>query len=202
MSGYYLSAPFDDVAVLAVYSFEPESIGGELEFQQVVQAFLRAAVDSDKRKLIVDLQGNGGGFVDLGLDLVGQLFPSLKPDVKSNMRTSLGLKLLVRTSAAIYEGDIGNPDLNETEIDLAETIPFSYQSVMTPNGDNFPSLKAFYGPVTNHGGEFTAYFQNNYSDSHQSDILGEGIIVTGTNNRTGFLQPFAARDIIMLHDGL
>ena len=35
-----------------------------------------------------------GGFVDLGTDLFGQLFPSMPPNSKSDMRAHLGLEIL------------------------------------------------------------------------------------------------------------
>ena len=197
VSGYYLDAPFGDVAVLAIYSFDPLNEGGELEFQSTVQSFLSAAVESGKHKLIIDLQGNTGGYIDLALDTFAQLFPSKPPDVKSNMKTSLGMQLLAQTAADIFNGDLNNPDLNETEIDVADITPFAYQSVMTPNAKKFHSFDSFYGPVDG----FTQYFQNNFSDPHQSDILGTGIIVTGTNNRTHNLQPFSSNQVILLYDG-
>ena len=197
VSGYFLDAPFDHVAVLAIYSFDPLNEGGELEFQSTIHAFLSAAVTSDKHKLIIDLQGNTGGYIDLALDTFAQLFPSIPPDVKSNMKTSLGMQLLAQTAADIYDNDLHNPDLNETEIDLADITPFAYQSVMTPDAKNFASFDSFYGPVDG----VTQYFQNNYSDPHQSDILGTGINVTGTNNRMHYLQPFSSNQVIMLYDG-
>lgn len=63
VSGYYLNAAgLEDVAVLAIYSFDPATDGGELEFQDVVQTFLSMATKAGKKKLVIDLQGNGGKY--------------------------------------------------------------------------------------------------------------------------------------------
>lgn len=64
VAGYYLNdTGLTDVAVLQVSEFLSQtdnSLDYEKEFQKVVQKFLDAAVKSKKKKLIIDLQGNGG----------------------------------------------------------------------------------------------------------------------------------------------
>lgn len=64
VAGYYLNATgLTDVAVLKVSGFSPTNgqfLDYEKEFQAVVQKFLDAAVKSKKKKLIIDLQRNGG----------------------------------------------------------------------------------------------------------------------------------------------
>ena len=64
VAGYYLNATgLTDVAVLKVAAFSPANgnlLDYEKEFQAVVQKFLDAAVKSKKKKLIIDLQRNGG----------------------------------------------------------------------------------------------------------------------------------------------
>lgn len=64
VAGYYLNdTGLTDVAVLQVSEFlsqTDDSLNYEKEFQSVVQKFLDAAVKSKKKKLIIDLQRNGG----------------------------------------------------------------------------------------------------------------------------------------------
>lgn len=69
VAGYYLnSSGYTDVAILKITEFQSSSGGArdyQEEFQDVVEKFLAAAVRSKKRKLIIDLQGNGGTFQSL-----------------------------------------------------------------------------------------------------------------------------------------
>ncbi|EXJ78245.1 hypothetical protein A1O3_09406 [Capronia epimyces CBS 606.96] len=206
VAGYYLSEPgLTDVAILKVSNFKPSTTvpaNYEGEFQMVVQKFLDAALRTGKRKLIIDLQSNTGGFIDLGTDLFAQLFPTIPPNSKSNMRAHLGLQILgnvassiVATAEMTSNGDHGAEEENRY-------VPLAFQTVVDPESRNFADFQSFYGPQQLNGGQFTAFFQNNYTDPVSSDYQGQGIIITGTNNRTGFRQPFAPQDIVVLTDGL
>jgi hypothetical protein len=74
IGGYYLSGQgYEDVAVLSVPSFSPETEDGPQEFQDLTGSFLQAAADAGKKKLVIDLRGNGGGFVFLGYDMFKQV---------------------------------------------------------------------------------------------------------------------------------
>ena len=92
---------------------------------------------------------------------------------------------------------------DETDEDYAENqyVPLAFQSIVDPELRGFPNFEAVYGPFERNGGNYTAFFQNNYTDPNSSDFAGQGIIITGTNDRKGFRQPFAAQDIIVLYDG-
>ncbi len=78
--GFFLSGQgYDDVAVLAVSSFAGQGVGG-LEyltnFQDVVASFLEQSRQAGKRRLVVDLTANGGGFVVAGFELFAQVSSS------------------------------------------------------------------------------------------------------------------------------
>lgn len=92
---------------------------------------------------------------------------------------------------------------DETDEDIAENLftPLAFQTIVDPQLRNFPNFETVYGPFPKNGGNYTAYFQNNYTDPNSSDFAGEGIIITGTNDRTGFRQPFAPQDVVALYDG-
>ncbi|RVX69845.1 hypothetical protein B0A52_05679 [Exophiala mesophila] len=206
VAGYYLSDPsYADVAVLKITEFESLTSSAhdyQEEFQQVVEKFLSAAVRSKKRKLIIDLQGNSGGYIDLGTDTFAQLFPSMPPNSKSDMRAHLGLEILGNAASqnisAVKKTD------SEEDDKIAKTIlaPLAYQTIVDPNLRAFPNFEAVYGPFERNGSNFTAFFQNNYTNVDASDAVGSGVIITGTQNRTGFRRPFAPQDMIVLHDGL
>ena len=68
ISGYF---PRDnaDLAVLVIPTFQPAD---DVQFANVVRLFLATAKSAGKKKLMIDLRGNGGGNVPLAYDL----FPS------------------------------------------------------------------------------------------------------------------------------
>jgi hypothetical protein len=95
VAGYFLNGiGYDDVAVLAMPSFEPTGSDAEDGFQAIVEAFLAAAVEAKMTKLIVDVSANGGGDIDLGWDTFAQLFPSMRPNTLGNSRATLGSSIL------------------------------------------------------------------------------------------------------------
>lgn len=196
VAGYFLNTTaHENVAILSIPSFDPESVGGQLQFQQVVQKFLAEAKQANKTKLIVDLQANGGGVINLGLDTFAQLFPSIPPNTQGEEAATVGLNILGTTLSNIEAGAQTQKAKNN---DLV--APLTVQALMTLNGTGFPSWSTYFGPISRHGGNFTSLFQDNYSNPILSDD-GSGVVITGTNNRIGFTQPFTATDIIMLTDG-
>ncbi|KAK2770515.1 peptidase s41 family protein [Colletotrichum kahawae] len=82
ISGYFMEGKgYEDTAVLAVLGFSPWTISkpnGTFEIREAfrtVAEFLEKAKDAKKKKLIIDVQGNGGGFIAAGFQLYNQLFP-------------------------------------------------------------------------------------------------------------------------------
>ena len=197
VAGYFLNGTGNDnVAVLSIPSYNAALPGQELEFQDVVQSFLAAAQRAGRTKLIIDLQANGGGIVDLGLDTFAQLFPSKRPNTQGNMVSNVGQDIIGRTFSNIEAGDQTQAAKNA---DLAQA--WTVQADMTLDGKGFASWDDFIGPVQLHGGNFTKLFQLNYSNEALSDSTKGNIVITGTNNRTGFTQVFNASDMVMLYDG-
>lgn len=198
VSGYFLnSTEFQNVAVLAIPSFSP-ALGAEVEFQAVIESFLAEAKQAGKTKLIIDLQANGGGIVPLGIDTFAQLFPSFSPPLsQGNFRASEGTNLFgqgITDGAAIA---IEKRGINLTAADEAYLfLPYSAFSELKPDGTEFSSWSELFGPISLNNDNFTNLAQDN-----QSAVLVPGLVVTGTNNRTGFTQPFAAEDMILVYDG-
>jgi hypothetical protein len=197
VAGYFLNGTGNDnVAVLSIPSYNGALPGQELEFQNVVQSFLVAAQQAGRTKLIIDLQANGGGIVDLGLDTFAQLFPSKRPNTQGNMVSNVGQDIIGRTFSNIEAGDQTQAAKNA---DLLQA--WTVQADMTVDGKGFASWDDFIGPVQLHGGKFTKLFQLNYSNEALTDNSKGKIVITGTNNRTDFTQVFKASDMIMLYDG-
>jgi hypothetical protein len=197
VAGYFLNdTGNENVAVLSIPSYSAELPGQELEFQNVVQSFLAAAKHAGKTKLIIDLQANPGGVVDLGLDTFAQLFPSMRPNTQGNMVSNVGQDVIGRTYSNIEAGD-----QNQTARNADFTAQWTVQADMNVDGVGFASWDDFIGPVHLHGGNFTKLFQLNYSNVAITENSQDGIIISGTNNRTGFTQVFNASDMILLYDG-
>lgn len=77
-AGYFLNGTgYGDVAILSVSGFSPEgaidSITYLLNFQDTVEKFLAQCKAQNKKRLVVDVTANGGGFVVAGYDLFAQV---------------------------------------------------------------------------------------------------------------------------------
>lgn len=77
-AGYFLNGTgYDKVAVLSVASFSNGDNVGTLEyltnFQDTVSKFLAKSKEEGKERLVIDLTGNGGGFVIAGYELFAQV---------------------------------------------------------------------------------------------------------------------------------
>lgn len=137
----------------------------------------------------------------MGADTFAQLFPSVPLTSKSNLRDHLGFWIVgnvASSNATAEEKASGEDDEVISELTYA---PMAYQSVVTDDLRNFSDFQSYYGPNQLYGGNFSAFFQDNYTNIDDTDFEGSGIVVTGTNNRTGFRQPFAAQDIVVVYDG-
>lgn len=198
IAGYYLNdTGYEDVAVLQITGFEPQTENDYYitQFPAVLSDFLASATSDGKKKLIIDLQGNGGGVIDLGTDLFVQLFPNLHPNVKTNMRRTLGMDIIISSAAA----EVDAVDANATigDIEAYNNQPFAYQYDVDPNNDNIDSVQQLLDGITVDGTEFTTFFQTNYSDPIASEITGFEI----TQTDPAATPPFAPENIIVLTDG-
>lgn len=205
LSGYFLDG-HEDVAVLVIRSFLSRSPGFLEDFQWILESFLELAQEQKKTKLIIDFQGNGGGFVDASTELLAQLFPNVPPDQKNNMRASLGMQLILEKESRAYEKILqSGVDAEDVSILEATQIWAAWQALMKPNASEFVSFDDFYGPNDQgQDGNYTRFFQSNYTNSDPTDLDQEDIQITGYGNRLrapGTPPPFNASDIVILTDG-
>lgn len=210
ISGFFLrDSVYNDVAVLSVPSFNPRNTTNHIpeirEFQKTLQEFLAEAKKSRKTKLIIDIQSNGGGSIALGVELFAQLFPSLTAYSGLNLRATQVNKIYgqivsgLNASSQVYKVDIdynftANPDA------LTAASPYNYRQDVLPDGSApYASWSEVFGPVVTSHDNLTNVFRMNYTDPLW--VSGARLIITGTGNRTGFAQPFAASNIVILSDG-
>lgn len=206
ISGFFLEDPlYNDVAVLSVPGFGSKgTFAEEQEFQKVLQEFLAEAKKSKKTKSIIDLQGNGGGVIALAVELFAQLFPSLTAYSGRNMRATRANEVLgqgisgLNSSSHVHALDY---DYIDDEEALSLITPYNYRQDMLPDGSaTYGSWSEAFGPVVTSHDNFTNVFRTNYSDPFWASA--NHLIITGTGNRTGFSQPFDAKEIVILSDGI
>lgn len=81
VAGYFLNGTgLDDVAILRITSFANETADPDLRtatFVNTTRDFLAAATAANKKKLIIDVSGNGGGNTILPNDVVSITFYGL-----------------------------------------------------------------------------------------------------------------------------
>jgi hypothetical protein len=201
IGGYFLDDPaYSDVAVLSVPSFVGDD--GEITFQQTGEQFIAAAKAAGKTKLIVDVSANAGGTILQGYDLFKQLFPTIDPYAAADrVRAHEAVEQIGTVFSDVsgkYPRSLNEPD----EIVDIESAPFNYRSDLNPlTGEAFTSWKDKYGPVPNHGDQFTHDFRWNLNDPLTEWNSG-GIDIHGYGNLTNYgAQPFEAESIVVVYDG-
>jgi hypothetical protein len=154
INGFYLDGPgHEDVAVLQVVNFVNYD-AWELPFQQTSQNFFAQAIADGKTKLVIDVQGNGGGTILQGYDLFKQLFPSIDPYGANRFRYTEALDLIGQSYSAFgSQFPRGIPD-NST-IQNIQAQPFDYHTDMTADGKPFESWQEKVGPIELNGGKMT-----------------------------------------------
>ncbi|KAK7744698.1 hypothetical protein SLS62_010117 [Diatrype stigma] len=202
--GFFLTDPgYDDVAVLSVSSFAGEGVESVeylTNFQEVVASFLDQSKQAGKKRLIVDLSANGGGFVVAGFELFAQIFPNISQFGADNMRLSDSLSDIANVIGGLpadFQPTTPNEAaalqaLTQSSV-LSNLIP---GGVFTPAGEMFASVDDIVAPVALQGDEFTAY-QNTPLNMPASDFN-----LTGTGSRADPPPAvFAPSDVVLLTDG-
>ncbi|KAH8429119.1 uncharacterized protein LDX57_006789 [Aspergillus melleus] len=192
ISGYFPEDPeWKDLAVLLVPSFATSEKGNDepLAFANSATQFIQEAKKAGKKKLIIDLSNNGGGFIASGMDLFKLFFPDKDIYTAARLRAHEALNLYGKAMSKLPQGS-----------ELAGRFPFTIPNLVTPNQTyTFQSWEEFYGPHKLAQSNQTSLFSNlKLSASNwYSVIRGYGIV---KQNETS--SPFAAEDILLLTDGL
>ena len=200
LAGYYLKgAEVDDVAVLSVLSFSPKSV---VEYQAVAETFLADAVRDGKKRLVVDLSANNGGYILSGYDLFRQLFPKTEQVGLTRFRNNQIQDAAININRKLLPKSFDPKKGNLEEIRAYEKN-WNYRIDLDQDGNKFNSSEEKFAGH--------AFSQTNYSSLISWDLndpylttqgpVAFGTEITGYGNRTNFTQPFAAENIIMLTDG-
>ncbi|KAI9050054.1 hypothetical protein LZ554_006199 [Drepanopeziza brunnea f. sp. 'monogermtubi'] len=197
ISGYYL--PNSDVGVIAMNSFEPNT---PAEFQAVMQTMLAEMKRDGKTKLVVDLQGNGGGIVVNGFDAFRQLFPTNQDQVLARQRYGPTYATLTQTVSDQFANFTVKGSMDFTRVSLFQSA-FDVGFDLNQNRTAFSSRAEKFGPNPINGDQFSGLQQNNFEDPNftSDETTGAGMDITGYGARKNFTQPFPAANIVMLYDG-
>ncbi|RAL66214.1 hypothetical protein DID88_005886 [Monilinia fructigena] len=199
-TGYPTLEPgFEDVAVLSLLAFESESIA---EFQAVTQTFLADAVRDGKTKLIVDLQGNAGGYILQGYDEFRQLFPHIVQDGNTKMRESEGFLTIAKIFSKDIPADYDPNTASDTIISEYQTW-FNYRFDYNLTNQPFLTYEDKFAPHAYKGDNYTNFLRWNLNNpmTTTNTTYGLGIEVSGYGSLSNLTQPFAAENIVMIYDG-
>jgi hypothetical protein len=205
-AGYFLNGTgYDDVAVLAVSAFSPsgdvDAVTFLLDFQSTVETFLAACKQAGKRRLVIDVTANGGGYVVAGYDLFAQLFPDVDQFQGHNLRLSSSLEDMARIANSIPDSIALNATQTQQEalfalqnsVVVSNLVP---GSVFAPNGTNLTTADSILGPIILKGDRFTAYQATPLNDTNAAYNL------TGTGSRSNPAPAvFSPKDVVLLTDG-
>jgi hypothetical protein len=207
IGGYFLEDDYSDVAVLSVPSFV--GINAQEEFQATAATFLAAAKAAGKKKLIVDVQANGGGTILLGYDLYKLLFPNNIDHAAADRFRAfestdiIGQKFseVAGTFPRTLVNETGNETLAALNDNIASSV-FNYRTDIDVNLENFDSWEDKFGPgIQQKGDNFTNLFRWNLSDV-LIPLNSGGVYIHGYGPLANYTeQPFAAEDVVVVTDG-
>ncbi|KAF3040604.1 hypothetical protein E8E11_000248 [Didymella keratinophila] len=179
VAGYILDSNYSNVAVLVFPSMDTK-----LNFsdgQEAVRSFLHTSVQQGKKKLVVDLRGNGEpyGGARYRAHEAFQDYSAALADVAANQTTQSD------------EDDVS---------DGGTSTSFLWSNILDANQEPYTSFKDYYGPDELQNDTFTSVRRYNFSRTpggHPSpvNLTGYGVIPAST-------QPFMAENIVIVQDGL
>ena len=205
IGGYYLEDDKSDIAVLSVPSFV--GIDAQKEFQATAADFLVTAKAAGKKKLIIDVQANGGGTILLGYDLYKLLFPSKVDHAAADRFRAFESTDIIGQKISDYSAPFprveATEEQNKTQYEANQIISsvFNYETNLDVDSHNFTSWDDMYGPVSDKDdNNYTNLFRWNLADplifeSGGIDIHGYGTLANYSTT------PFAAEDVVVVTDG-
>lgn len=150
-------------------------------------------------RLIVDLSANNGGFVLSAYDLFRQIFPQTEQVGLTRARNNPVQERAVKIRPKIVAEPFDPNTAGQEEL-VAQQSVFNFRYDLDVNGKHFTSAAEKFQDHPYKESNFSALLQWDLNDPFTT-VKGPtafGTEITGYGNRTGFKQPFAAEDIIMV----
>ncbi|KAF2855717.1 hypothetical protein T440DRAFT_485816 [Plenodomus tracheiphilus IPT5] len=198
VSGYFLQDV--DAAVLSLPSFGQTgySIGN---FSAAVSYFIANVTNEGLTRVVIDLQQNTGGTVELAFSTFKRFFPDNVPFSGSRRRNHQLANTLGEAYTAYFNSfDLEDPRYNDYVADEWVVTP----RLNAVTGQNFTSWAEYTGPVEEKDDSFSLTERYNLSSSVFDAALFEGWIPWGYTPEApveNYTQPFATENIVLLTDG-
>lgn len=168
----------EEIGVLVLNIFMPMGDGTETgfipQFSKGVAGAISYLREKNCTKIIIDVSGNGGGFIRSGRDAVRQFFPGEETFFASNMRWNPALATM------LLEGN----GTNATYWDLG-------QYKRASDNSDFKSYAEFLGPVAKGGDSFTVIAVDDNVEVEKEDMEPLPASYSGP-------QPFATENIVIV----
>ena len=149
MTGYFLH----DIStgVISIPSFDQSGwdVGN---FSLTVQEFINGATAAKLSKVVIDLQQNTGGNIELVFDIFKRFFPDVDPFAGSRRR-SHELANVLGGATTGYWDSLSLDDAAYYNLAADEWVITDRLNADT--GRNFTSWPEYFGPLTNHGDSFS-----------------------------------------------
>ena len=198
VSGYYLDGEgFNDVAVLSMLAFESEST---VEFQAVVQDFIADALAAGKKKMVIDVSANGGGYILQGYDTFRQFFPQIVQEDYTRFRENEYLLTIAHVFSDAIPANY-DPDTASQEIISDYENFYNYRYDYNLTEQPFATFEDKFDPHYFEGDPFTNIVRWDLNDplTTSNETEGFGTDITGYGSRKNFTQPFAAENVILVY---
>ncbi|KAI9925877.1 hypothetical protein MW887_005683 [Aspergillus wentii] len=189
VSGYFLNEKdTQDVAVLLIPTFAVKTPYLE-SFVNSTAKFLKEAAAAGKKKLVIDVTGNGGGLVELGQILFKFLFPNAPIQNAGRFRFHEAINLMGKTYGYLDYND-GPEDLMEIRI----LNGFARTAAVTPDQKRgFKTVSDLYGPHEIMGQNVSSLFSNNLTLTSETPGLAQDYDITA--------PLFKPENILLVTDG-
>ncbi|KAF5846397.1 hypothetical protein GGP41_003794 [Bipolaris sorokiniana] len=198
ISGYFL--PQVNAATLSIPSFAQysDSIG---DFSSAVGDFISNTTKQGLKRVVIDLQQNTGGTVELAFSTFKRFFPNVDPYAGSRRRNH-HLGGIIGEAYTSYFNSLDPSDPDYEYFLAAEWVATSRLNAAT--GQNFTSWAEYTGPVLEKGDSFSLTERYNLSNSAFTSALFEGWVPLGYSPDSPLeytTPPFAPENIVILTDG-
>ncbi|KAK4979560.1 hypothetical protein LTR28_003900 [Elasticomyces elasticus] len=196
VTGYYLQGK--ETAVLSIPSFQEYGTGVPT-FSKTIGYFVGNATAAGVKKVVIDLQQNGGGDDLLAYDAFQHFFPNTATTGGSRMRAHEYTNAMGETLTDFWES---------RDRDSFWYYGLSNDEWVAPlrlnaTGQNFRSWQEFYGLHAEHNDNFTFFQQYDLSNViFDKEALGGYTPYGYADNPANSAQPWDASNIVILTDGL
>ncbi|KAK6348064.1 hypothetical protein TWF718_005883 [Orbilia javanica] len=224
--GYFMEDYTRDdsrTAIIDITGFAPDDPNARFPthaVQAAVELFLAEAERRGMQRLIVDVRGNGGGYVNMGYDLYKQLFPDSDPYSGTRIRYHPASLRIAQAFTELISQDVIDTLIRAIGRGMGENLTVAqanayqvaaYASLsglnqflnLDKDGKQFRTFNDFFGPKNIYDDQFT-----NILTYDLNNLIAVGDLsydVTGYDDRASYRNrppPFTPENIILVTDGV